>query len=317
MISVGIANLFKKLEKLPSETKEVFLEFRNQLDEMNKRIKIGVTKEEFKELKDAILELTEAQKETEKRLAELIETQKEHDRRLSELTNAQKETEKRLVELIETQKEHDRRLSRLEAVVADLTNAQKETEKRLAELIETQKEHDRRISKLETAIVELTNAQKETEKRLSRLERVVEELTRNVNKLTKEVTVIKKEIGGLSRTVAYALENEAFRMLPKFLKERYNIEIIDRLIRTEINGREVNFFAKAVKNGEKVFVIGESTLRFDSKKKLSQILKSLESVTELLRGEVVPILVTHYAKPKLKEEAEKRGILVIQSFEWI
>jgi len=279
---VGIANLFKKLEKLPSETKEVFLEFLNQLDEMNKRIKIGVTKEEFKELKDAILELTKAQKETEKRLVELIGTQKEHDRRLSELTNAQKETEKRL-----------------------------------AELIETQKEHDKRISKLETAIVELTNAQKETEKRLSRLERVVEELTRNVNKLTKEVTVIKKEIGGLSRTVAYALENEALRMLPKFLKERYNIEIIDRLIRTEINGREVNFFAKAVKNGEEVFVIGESTLRFDSKKKLSQILKSLESVTELLKGEVVPILVTHYAKPKLKEEAEKRGILVIQSFEWI
>ena len=313
---MGIANLFKKLEKLPSETKEVFLEFLNQLDEMNKRIKIGVTKEEFKELKDAILELTKAQKETEKRLAELIETRKEHDRRLSELTNAQKETEKRLVELIEAQKEHDRRLSRLEAVVADLTDAQKETEKRLAELIETQKEHDRRISKLETAIVELTNAQKETEKRLSRLERVVEELTMNVNKLTKEVTVIKKEIGGLSRTV-YALENEAFRMLPKFLKERYNIEIIDRLIRTEIKGREVNFFAKAVRNGEEIFVIGESTLRFDSKKKLSQVLKSLESVTELLRGEVVPILVTHYAKPKLKEEAEKRGILVIQSFEWI
>ena len=41
---MGIANLFKKLEKLPSETKEVFLEFLNQFDEMNKRIKIGVTK---------------------------------------------------------------------------------------------------------------------------------------------------------------------------------------------------------------------------------------------------------------------------------
>jgi len=106
-------------------------------------------------------------------------------------------------------------------------------------------------------------------------------------------------------------------MLPKFLKEKYNIEIVDRLIRTEINGREVNFFAKAMKEGREVFVIGESTLRFDSKKKLSQIMKSLENIMRTLRGEIVPTLVTHYTKPKLKEEAEKRGVLVIQSFEWI
>jgi len=94
-------------------------------------------------------------------------------------------------------------------------------------------------------------------------------------------------------------------MLPKFLKEKYNIEIVDRLIRTEINGREVNFFAKAMKEGREVFVIGESTLRFDSKKKLSQIMKSLENIMGTLRGEIVPTLVTHYTKPKLKEEAKK------------
>jgi hypothetical protein len=31
---------------------------------------------------------------------------------------------------------------------------------------------------------------------------------------------------------------------------------------------------------------------------------------------VVPLLVTHFARPSFLQEAQDRGILVVQSFEW-
>ena len=31
---------------------------------------------------------------------------------------------------------------------------------------------------------------------------------------------------------------------------------------------------------------------------------------------VVPLLVTHYARPAVLQQAESRGVIVVQSFEW-
>ena len=39
-------------------------------------------------------------------------------------------------------------------------------------------------------------------------------------------------------------------------------------------------------------------------------------VKENLGGEVLPIIVTHFARKELIERAKKAGIIVVQSFEW-
>ncbi len=116
--------------------------------------------------------------------------------------------------------------------------------------------------------------------------------------------------------MAYALENEAFRKLPGLLKERYGLEVIERLIRTEFEGREINIFGKVRRDGEEMFLVGDAVLKLDDREKLRQIWESVELVKETLGGEVVPIIVTHFAKRDILERANKAGILVIQSFEW-
>jgi len=53
---------------------------------------------------------------------------------------------------------------------------------------------------------------------------------------------LRGDVGGLTRTFGYAFENEAYRMLPKALKEKYGIELTEKLVRTEIGDTEINIF---------------------------------------------------------------------------
>ena len=63
--------------------------------------------------------------------------------------------------------------------------------------------------------------------------------------------------------MAYALENEAYRRLPAFLKAQHQLEISERLVWTWINGEEINFYARARRGGESVVIVGESVMRLD------------------------------------------------------
>jgi len=179
------------------------------------------------------------------------------------------------------------------------------------------------FQKVWAAIGELTEAQKRSEERLTRLEKTVEELAEaqkrteeEVRKLSQGLQVTRHQLGGLSRSVAYALENEAFRRLPAFLKERYGIEVIERLIRTELDGREINIFGKVREDGQEKYLVGESVLKLDDREKLRQVWTSVELVKEVYGGEVIPIIITHFARREVVERAEKAGIIVVQSFEW-
>ena len=186
--------------------------------------------------------------------------------------------------------------------VGELAEAQKKTEQRINELAEAQKRSEERITRLEKTVAELAEAQKKTEEELRKLAQSLERTNR--------------QIGGLSRSVAYALENEAYRKLPGILKNRYNIEVTEKFIRTYIGGEEINIFAKAKKNGKEVHLVGEAVLKLDDREKLRWVMEKVNLVKEELGGEVIPIIVTHFARPDILERASRAGVIVIQSFEW-
>lgn len=232
------------------EIKDVFLSFVEEVEQSREEF---VAKDDFKELKEIVGEITETQRKT--------------AQTLSELTEAQKRTEQTVNELAEAQKKTEQRLDRLEIAVQELAQAQKRTEE-------------------------------------------------EVRKLAIEHHRTRQQVGGLSRSVAYALENEAYRNLPPFLREKHAVEVIDRLIRFELKGEEINLFARAKRDGEEIILVGEAVLRLDDKGKLKKIKKKADMVSEEYRMKVSPIVVTHFATSKLMEEAKKAGFLVVQSFEW-
>jgi len=178
------------------------------------------------------------------------------------------------------------------------------------------------VRELSEEVKKLAEAQKRTEERLVRLEEVVGKLAEaqrrteeEIRKLAQSHRRLRGEVGGLSRSIAYALENEAFRRLPEFLKSK-NIEVLERVIRTEVAGEEINLFARIKRNGEEMLLVGEATLRFDDPSKLRQLKRKVALVETELKQKVFPVIVTHFAKGALLERAQKAGILVVQSFEW-
>jgi len=133
---------------------------------------------------------------------------------MRELAVAQTRTESRVEELAVAQKE-------LAVEQKELTAAQARTESRVEELAEAQKE--------------LAVAQKETQY--------------EIQTLTKRLGDLGSTVGGLGNSMGYALENEAYRMLPSLLKEKYGLEMTERFVRTYVGGMEINLFGKATPGG--------------------------------------------------------------------
>ena len=99
-ISVG---LIRKLDKIEPQLREVLLSI---LEEMEKQRKERVTKEEFRELRDIVKELAQAQRKTEERMASL-------EMRMEELAQAQRKTEEKVKELAQAQRKTEEELKKL------------------------------------------------------------------------------------------------------------------------------------------------------------------------------------------------------------
>jgi len=176
------------------------------------------------------------------------------------------------------------------------------------------------FSELKSIVKELAEAQKRTELRLEELAEAQKRTEEEVRKLAEGLNRTREELGGLSRSVSYGFENEAYRMLPGVLA-KYGIEVEEKIVRAEIGGKEINFFGKASKEGREVYIVGEVKMRLDDTKKREDAFEKLEEKVEAVRSEygeveVVRLLVTHFATKSVLKKAEEKGVIVVQSYEW-
>ena len=195
--------------------------------------------------------------------------------------------------------------------IENLTAAQDKNSSQIEEMTAAQDKNSSQIEEMTAAIKELAIAQQRTEKQVA--------------KLTSATSDIRSEIGGMSRSMSYALENEAYRALPAFLLDKHGIEVTERLIRAPVNNEEINFFGRAVRDGKPVLIVGESKQRLDerrsSKREEDKIFSQLDAKANIVRAahpdeEIALLLITHYARPEFLRTAAERGIIVVQSFEW-
>ncbi len=212
----------------------------------------------------------------------------------------------------------------LKSIVRDLALAQNRTEQRVEELAEAQNRTEQRLE-------ELAEAQNRTEQRLEELAEAQKELAEaqkdtqlEIQTLSKRLGDLGSTVGGIGNSIGYALENEAYRMLPGLLQEKYGLEMTERFIRTDVGGEEINILGKARRNGEEVLIVGETKMRLDKPRRKTgqkdiwaQLSEKVAVVQAAHPGvKIIPLIVTHYARPSVVEQAEKEGIIVAQSFEW-
>jgi len=199
--------------------------------------------------------------------------------------------------------------SELKAIVRDIAEVQKRTEIKVEELAEVQNRTELRLG-------ELSDAQNRTELRLGELAGAQIRTEVAVEKLARGLEATRMELGGLSRSVGYSLENEAYRQLPRYLAETHGIEVADRMVRMELDGEEINIFARGRKEGKEIYIVGEAELKLSSVGKLRQLQKKVSLVRKHYGGECVALMITHFARPQILTAAKDKGIIIVQSFEW-
>jgi len=276
-------NLARKLEKIEPQLREVLFAI---LEEIEKQRKENVTREDLKELTKIVKELATAQKKSEERMAALEE-------RMEELAAAQRRTEERVEELAAAQR-------RTEERVEELAAAQKRTEERMEELAAAQRRTEERMATLEERMEELAAAQRRTEEELQ--------------KLIQEHRKTREQVGGLSITVGYILEDRALKSLPSLLEEEFGLKVEGKLVRRFIpdargEKMEVNIFGKASKEGERFVIIGEGKAQLSKNRVKEFINKKVKRLQGAFSEEIFPILITYMTtQPDVEEYARNLGI---------
>ncbi|OGG44217.1 MAG: hypothetical protein A3F84_09460 [Candidatus Handelsmanbacteria bacterium RIFCSPLOWO2_12_FULL_64_10] len=224
-------------------------------------------------------------------------------------------------ELAVAQQRTEERLERVEKVIEELAVAQKRTEERLEQLVAAQQRTEGRLDRIEKAIEELIAAQKRTEKAIEELAAAQKRTEKELQALVSAHTETRRQLGGLTATVGYTLENEAYKALPALLKRDAGLTVHDRLKRTYVSddegeALEVNIFGEARVDGREVVIVGESKVllsRNDVDRFLRRKLKPLSRVL----GDVFPVLVTHMTSdPAVEAYAREKGVAVYFSYDF-
>ena len=169
------------------------------------------------------------------------------------------------------------------------------------------------FNELKQIVKELAQAQKLTEQRVEELAQAQKLTEQELQKLIKEHAKTREQVGGLSSTVGYILENEAMKALPTLLAQEFGLKIEGRFVRKFVKDKkgrpiEVNIIGEAVKNSKKIVIIGQSKLRL-SKGDILEFLRDKIIPFEEIFEEIFPILITHMiTQPDVEEYAYKNGI---------
>ncbi|MGQ9756487.1 MAG: hypothetical protein ACUVRF_11220 [Desulfotomaculales bacterium] len=231
-------------------------------------------------------------------------------------------------ELAQAQKQSETRLTRLEAVVEELAQAQKRTEQRVEELAQAQKRTEQRVEELaqaqkrtEQRVEELAQAQKRTEQRVEELAQAQKRTEEELQKLIGEHAETRRQLGGLSATVGYRLEDEAFKALPALLQRDHGLTVKGRLTRKFVRDNrgediEVNILGRAERNGQTYTIVGESKSQLSKKDVDTFIRKKLKRLEGIFDA-IFPVLVTYMiSQPDVEEYARQKGIAVYYSFDF-
>ena len=202
----------------------------------------------------------------------------------------------------------------LKDVIIDLGLAQQNTEKRMEQLAEAQKRTEVKIEELAGAQKELAEAQKRTENR-------VEELAGAMKELALAQTRTQKEVGGLSMTIGYRLEDAAYQALPALLQRDYGILVHERLNRRYVQDGdnhdiEVNIFGKASRQHESLIILGESKAQL-SKNDINRFLRKKFDRLKKKFPNMFPVLITYMtSESDVEAYAKRQGIALYYSYDF-
>ena len=200
-----------------------------------------------------------------------------------------------------------------------------ELQKTVQDLIYAQRESNSRLDKLSDKIVdltekvsELTEAQKRTEEQVNELAEAQKKTEKTIQSLIKRMDDFSEQLGGVSNTIGYNLEDQSFEGLKEVLKKEAGI-VVESLYRRNIvysptQFDEINIYGEGARKDRKIYVIGESKAQFGPRD-VTRFLQLLKRVKKHLKADLFPITLAYQYHPIAEEQLKEAGIRAFWSYE--
>ncbi len=190
------------------------------------------------------------------------------------------------------------------------------------ELTQAQARTEQRMGGLERAMQELAQAQARTEQRVGGLERAMQELAQAQARTEQQMEKLAQQVGGLSDSIGYGLEDIAKVVLPGYLQRHFGIvlegklgEEMDRhFFHIDGSDVEINLYGEGERDGQRVVVLGEAKSRIYSSD-VEKFVHNLAVMDHVLKGEVVRVMFGYFIHPSAEVAARERDILLVASYQ--
>ncbi|WP_291319922.1 hypothetical protein [Desulfonatronospira sp.] len=264
-------SLIRQLDQVDPDLRNILFAI---LEEFERQSKERVTKDEFRELRQTVHELAQAQARTEARMGELAQAQAKTEARLDSLVQ-------RVDELAQAQAKTEARLDSLVQRMDELAQAQAKTEARLDSLVQR--------------VDELAQAQAKTEA--------------EVRKLAISHRELKTQVAGLSDSVGYGLEDRLMPYIPEYARLEFGLDVesLDRKNVIYPDGKydEVNILARGSLDGETGYLVGECKAK-PGKKDANRFASMLDRLSTVLEGRLIPVLIGYTFAPEVESYVSRK-----------
>ncbi|MGH6820949.1 MAG: hypothetical protein ACREDU_08840, partial [Methylocella sp.] len=156
----------------------------------------------------------------------------------------------------------------LKEIVRDLGEAQKRTEVKVETLAETMREMAKTQTEMQLSMAGMQHSMAEMLRSQTGMQHSMAEMLRSqtgmqhsIAELSRGLDDVRSIAGSNSQTLGYMLENEAYRNIPAWLKDRHGIEVTGRMIRQQIGDEEINLLVEARQGAEDILIVGEAKSR--------------------------------------------------------
>jgi uncharacterized protein YdcH (DUF465 family) len=207
--------------------------------------------------------------------------------------------------------------------IEDLRSGQARLEEGQARLTEAIQKLTERNDSLERAVQKLVErdnslehiVQKLTERHDS-LEHAIQKLVEAQARTEEALQELSRQVGRLSDTIGFGLEDIARVVVPGWLYRHEGIEL-ENLTRKfiKVNGEEleINLYGEGNKGGAKITILGEARSRIYSSD-VKGFDELAEKVKKFVPNNVYKLMFGYYVHPSAEQEANKRGITLIASY---
>ena len=186
----------------------------------------------------------------------------------------------------------------------------------LAILEEIEKQQKERVTKDEFR--ELKEIVKELSQCVNKLAEAQKRTEEELKKLISEHKKTREQLGGLSHTVGYVLEDRAYTALPHLLRKDFGVEVeeIKRdFIEVSPNRyEELNIIGKGKKKSTTIWILGECKTQL-KKRDIDSFLKKFSRVEHLFPGEKLFVMVTYQTSPQIRRYIQQKGIKLYFSYQ--